>query len=291
MVDTCTGTDQADVKCRNIIRKAERTNPDGRVIVTGCMAQMEAERIKEINPRSLVVGTFEKFNMMDILDDVEKADDWENAVFIDENKTFQPSQTAEESARTRAFLKVQDGCNYILSFCIIPFSRGRDRSNDFAAVINDAKRLISEGYNEITLTGVNIGEYKSDEKRIADLVESISDLNGLERLRISSIEPNTVTDRFIDILAERENIMPHIHVPIQSGSTEILEKMRRHYDETGIRNILDRICNKMDNFSLGSDFIVGFPNESDQNFQVAIAKKLLNIRYIYDIQSKAASAA
>ena len=179
VVDTCTVTDQADSKCRNIIRKAERNNPDGRVIVTGCMAQMEADRIKEMNPKSLIIGTFEKFNMHDILDDVESSDEWNGGIFTEENKTFIPTQTQDTSTRTRGFLKVQDGCNYICSFCIIPFSRGRDRSNKFENSILEAKKMISDGYKEITLTGVNIGEYKDEDYRIDDLVEAISDLDGL----------------------------------------------------------------------------------------------------------------
>ncbi len=266
VIDTCTVTDQADQKCRNIIRKAERNNPDGRVIVTGCMAQMEADRIKEINPKSLVIGTFEKFNMFDILADVESTDDWEHGVYTDENKIFMPSRTAESSARTRAFLKVQDGCNYICSFCIIPFSRGRDRSSSFADVMSEAKNLIAEGYKEITLTGVNIGEYKDEHRRIDDLVDALSNLQGLARLRISSIEPNTVTDKLISLVKERDVIMSHFHVPIQSGSNSILQKMRRHYDRAGIEAILDRICTALPNAALGSDFIVGFPQESDADF-------------------------
>lgn len=272
VVDTCTVTDQADAKCRNIIRKAERNNPNGRVIVTGCMAQMEADRIKEINPKSLVIGTFEKFNMFDILNDVESTNDWETGgIFTDENKTFVPTQTQETSTRTRGFLKVQDGCNYICSFCIIPFSRGRDRSNKFESSITEAKKMISDGYKEITLTGVNIGEYKDNDYRIEDLVEAISDLNGLERLRVSSIEPNTVSDRLISLISERENIMPHFHVPIQSGSAEILKQMRRHYNRSEIERILDRVCTALPNAALGSDFIIGFPNETDDQFMETVS--------------------
>jgi threonylcarbamoyladenosine tRNA methylthiotransferase MtaB len=271
VVDTCTVTDQADAKARNIIRKAERTNPEAHVIVTGCMAQMEATRIKEINPRALIIGTFEKMNMFEILSDVESTNDWDKGIFVTENKIFQSSKTAEDSNRTRAYLKVQDGCNYICSFCIIPFSRGRDRSSILENVILEAEDLIKQGFKEITLTGVNIGEYKDNGRRIEDLVEAISDLKGLERLRISSIEPNTVSDRLLDIISERSNIMPHMHIPIQSGSSEILKKMRRHYDRYGIEKILDRICKKLPNLALGSDFIVGFPSETDENFNDTVS--------------------
>jgi threonylcarbamoyladenosine tRNA methylthiotransferase MtaB len=270
VVDTCTVTDQADSKCRNIIRKAERQNSDGRVIVTGCMAQMDAERIKEINPKSLVIGTFEKFNMFNILEDVESSNDWENALFIDKSKTFTGSKSTEFSSRTRAFLKIQDGCNYVCSFCIIPYARGRDRSNKLDAAINDARDLVKDGYKEIVLTGVNIGEYKDEAYRIDDLVEAISEIDGLERLRVSSIEPNTVTDRLISLISERKNIMPHFHVPIQSGSSHILEKMRRHYDSDAIRRILDRICSSIPNLALGSDFIIGFPKETDADFNETV---------------------
>ena len=270
VVDTCTVTDQADSKCRNIIRKAEKNNSEGRVIVTGCMAQMEAEKIKEINPKSLVIGTFEKFNMFNILEDVESSNDWENALFIDKSKTFTGSKSTEFSSRTRAFLKIQDGCNYVCSFCIIPYARGRDRSNKLKSAVNDAKDLVRDGYKEIVLTGVNIGEYKDNNLRIDDLVEAISDIDGLERLRVSSIEPNTVTDRLISLVAERENIMPHFHVPIQSGSSHILDKMRRHYDSEGIRKILDRICTTIPNLALGSDFIIGFPEESEADFNETV---------------------
>ena len=271
VIDTCTVTDQADQKARNIIRKAEKTNPNGRVIVTGCMAQMESERIKQVNPNALVIGTFEKFNMFSILEDVESSNDWEHAVYIDKDYSFNSANTADISSRTRAFLKIQDGCNYVCSFCIIPYARGKDRSSPLNNVIDQAKQLISDGYKEIVLTGVNIGEYKDTEYRIDDLVEKISDLDGLKRLRISSIEPNTVTDRLLDIIQERDNIMPHVHVPIQSGSSHILEKMRRHYDRKGIEKILDRICSKIDQLALGSDFIVGFPQESDQDFHDTVS--------------------
>lgn len=267
VIDTCTVTDQADAKCRNIIRKAERINPDARVVVTGCMAQMESVRIKEMSPRSLVVGTFEKMNLMSILSDVEASDSWDSAVFIDEHKTFQSSRTAEGSSRTRAFLKIQDGCNYVCSFCIIPYSRGRDRSNAFVATLEEARSLIADGYKEIVLTGVNIGEYKDGEKRVDDVVEAIANLDGLERLRISSIEPNTVTDRLLELIAQHPVIMPHVHVPIQSASDGVLKQMRRHYDRAGIEAILDRICATVPGAALGSDVIVGFPGETDAQFQ------------------------
>ncbi|MCB0279924.1 MAG: tRNA (N(6)-L-threonylcarbamoyladenosine(37)-C(2))-methylthiotransferase MtaB [Calditrichaeota bacterium] len=272
VIDTCTVTDQADLKCRNIIRKAERQNPDSRVIVTGCMAQMESEKIKEISPNSLVIGTFEKFRMFDILHDVESSDDWEDAIFIEkDHNRFNSANTADISSRTRAFLKIQDGCNYVCSFCIIPYARGKDRSSKLTEVIKQAKQLIADGYQEIVLTGVNIGEYKDADLRIDDLVEKISELDGLKRLRISSIEPNTVTDRLISLVKERSNIMPHFHVPIQSGSSSVLAKMRRHYDRPGIERILDRICTALPNLALGSDFIVGFPQESDADFQDTVS--------------------
>ena len=272
VIDTCTVTDQADIKCRNIIRKAERQNPDSRVIVTGCMAQMESEKIKEISPKSLVIGTFEKFNMFNILKDVESTDDWEDAVFIEkDHSTFNAANTADISSRTRAFLKIQDGCNYVCSFCIIPYARGKDRSSPMQNVLNQANQLISDGYQEIVLTGVNIGEYKNAGLRIDDLVEQLSEISGLKRLRISSIEPNTVSDRLIALINERENIMPHVHVPIQSGSSLILDKMRRHYDRPGIERILDRICSAIPNLALGSDFIVGFPGETVADFKDTVS--------------------
>jgi len=223
VVNTCTVTDQADSTCRNLIRKAKKSAPEGRVAVVGCYAQMEPEAISKIEGVDLILGTNEKYKIFQYLDT-----ETELAIHTDLNKSFFGASTTPEDNHTRAFLKIQDGCNYICSFCIIPQARGRSRTISSTEAIQNAKDLVSNGFKEIVLTGVNIGEYTNTSgESFEDLVKRLLDIRGLERLRLSSVEPNTVTKELLEILADSPKAMDHFHLPLQSGSDEILKYMRR----------------------------------------------------------------
>jgi len=262
VVNTCTVTDQADSTCRNLIRKAKKSAPEGRVAVVGCYAQMEPEAISKIEGVDLILGTNEKYKIFQYLDT-----ETELAIHTDLNKSFFGASTTPEDNHTRAFLKIQDGCNYICSFCIIPQARGRSRTISSTEAIQNAKDLVSNGFKEIVLTGVNIGEYTNTSgESFEDLVKRLLDIRGLERLRLSSVEPNTVTKELLEILADSPKAMDHFHLPLQSGSDEILKYMRRKYS---ISEYKDKIAMVKDFFpyaGIGADIITGFPGETDTHF-------------------------
>ena len=263
VVNTCTVTDQADSTCRNLIRKAKKSAPEGRVAVVGCYAQMEPEAISKIEGVDLILGTNEKYKIFQYLD-TEK----ELAIHTELNKSFFGASTTPEDNHTRAFLKIQDGCNYICSFCIIPQARGRSRTISTHDALYEAKSLISNGFKEIVLTGVNIGEYTNTSgESFEELVKRLLELEGLERLRLSSVEPNTVTKELLEILSNSPKAMDHFHLPLQSGSDEVLKFMRRKYT---VAEYIEKISMVKDYFpyaGIGADIITGFPGETDTHFE------------------------
>jgi threonylcarbamoyladenosine tRNA methylthiotransferase MtaB len=262
-INTCTVTDSADSTCRNLIRKAHRTSPEGKIVVAGCYAQMDAERISKMTGVDLVLGTSEKYKVFDYLD--EESDD---VVFIDKSASFYGAATTEFEGHTRAFLKIQDGCNYVCSFCIIPQARGRSRAISIEKALDNAKKVIDDGFKEIILTGVNIGEFESNSgEKLSDLVAKLLGLNGLERLRLSSVEPNTITDELLDVFASSPKFLDHFHVPLQSGDDDILKQMRRRYDVDFYKNIINKIITRFPNAGIGADLICGFPGETEKQFE------------------------
>lgn len=261
-LNTCTVTDGADSTCRNLIRKASKNSPEGKVVVAGCYAQMEADKIKAMQGVDLILGTNEKYKVFDYLDEDEKAQ-----VKIDKMTEFWGAATTEADNHTRAFLKIQDGCNYICSFCIIPFARGRSRTISIEDATAEAKKLIGNGFKEIILTGVNIGEYeRSSGERLEDLVKALCSIDGLERLRLGSVEPNTMSDSLIKTLKESGKYQDHFHIPMQSGCDDILKSMRRKYDVSFYKDTLKRIQTAFPDSSIGADIIVGYPGETDEQF-------------------------
>lgn len=262
-INTCTVTDSADSSARNWIRRAVQNSPEGKIVVAGCYAQMESDQVKNIEGVDLILGTSEKFRVFDYLDDDEKVQ-----VRIDHDKNFWGAATSLESGKTRAFLKIQDGCNYICSFCIIPFARGRSRTLSIKEVVAQANDLVAKGFKEIVLTGVNIGEYeaKSGEK-LTTLVDSLQKIPGLNRLRLSSVEANTITEDLLKVLKDGGIYQEHFHLPLQSASDEILTQMRRKYKIADYQRVLDLIDKYYPNATIGADVIVGFPAESQENFQ------------------------
>lgn len=266
-LNTCTVTDGADSSCRNLIRKAQKTSPEAKIVVAGCYAQMEADKIKAMQGVDLILGTSEKYKVFDYLDEEE-----ETAIKIDKtNEFWGASTTPSDEGHTRAFLKIQDGCNYVCSFCIIPFARGRSRTITIAEAKNQAMDLIENGYKEIVLTGVNIGEYESTSgEKLSDLTREIVDITGLKRLRFSSVEPNTITEDLLKVLKDSGKYQEHFHVPLQSGDDDILTSMRRKYRTADYRRIMGLIQEYFPNTSVGADIITGYPGETDEQFQNTI---------------------
>jgi len=263
-LNTCTVTDGADSSCRNLIRKAQTTSPEGKIVVAGCYAQMEAEKIKQMSGVDLILGTSEKYKVFDYLDEEEDV-----VVKIDKSQDFWGAATTPaDDGHTRSFLKIQDGCNYVCSFCIIPFARGRSRTISIEEATAQARQLVANGYQEIVLTGVNVGEYESTGgEKLTDLVRSLVDIDGLKRLRLSSVEPNTLNDELLHVLLESGKYQDHFHVPLQSGDDTILTSMRRKYDVAFYRGRIAKIKELFPHAAIGADMIVGYPGETQEQFE------------------------
>ncbi len=266
VINTCSVTDQADSKCRNAVRRALSSNPEAFVAVIGCYAQLKPEEITRIEGVDLVLGAEEKFNLTGHLSDLTKRECGEAHVGeIKEVKAFVPGFSSGD--RTRTFLKVQDGCDYFCAFCTIPLARGRSRSADVATTVKQAQAAVAAGAKEIVLTGVNIGDFgKGSEERLIDLVRELDRIDGIERFRISSIEPNLLTDELIDFVAQSKTFQPHFHIPLQSGSDEVLSAMRRRYRSQLYRERIAHIRRVMPSACIGVDVIVGFPGETEEYF-------------------------
>ena len=261
-INTCTVTDAADSTCRNLIRKAHSSSPEGKIVVAGCYAQMEPEKIAGMQGVDLVLGNSEKYKVFDYLDEEET-----NQIHVDKTLEFFSAATTSADSHTRAFLKIQDGCNYVCSFCIIPFARGRSRAISVKDAVIEAKKLVSQGFKEIVLTGVNIGEYEQvSGEKLHHLVEKVLAVEGLERFRLSSVEPNTITDELLEVLKTSPKVLDHFHIPLQSGSDEILKAMRRKYTTADYKKIIGKIMAAFPNAGIGADVIVGFPGETQEQF-------------------------
>jgi len=282
VLNTCSVTENADKEARKIIRKAKKINPNSLIAVIGCYAQLKPEEVSDIKEVDLVLGASEKFNLLDHLDSFELNE--ETTVLhssINYIKEFNPSFSSKD--RTRSYLKVQDGCDYNCTFCTIPLARGISRSSTVSQTLMSAKQAISSGAREIVLTGVNIGDFgvNSHEKFI-DLLVALNDLNDLDRIRISSIEPNLLSDDIIEFCAKSKKIMPHFHIPLQSGSSRILKLMRRKYETSLYKERIEHIKSLIPDACIGADIIVGFPSETDDDFQKSYDFiESLNISYLH----------
>ncbi|MEN9333346.1 MAG: hypothetical protein RLY35_526 [Bacteroidota bacterium] len=266
VINTCSVTDQADQKCRNIVRRAIKTNPDVFVAVVGCYAQLKPQEIAQIEGVSVVLGANEKFNILEHIQ--KKVDERQKIVVghIKEVNEFVPSFSSGD--RTRTFLKVQDGCNYFCAFCTIPLARGRSRSASIADTLKQAELAIEKGAKEIVLTGVNIGDFgTANGETFLDLIKALDALSGVERFRISSIEPNLLTEEIIAFVAQSNKFMPHFHIPLQSGDDEILRAMRRRYRTDLYSSRIAIIKRLIPDACIGVDVITGFPGETDALFQ------------------------
>ena len=267
VVNTCSVTDQADKKCRNIVRRVLGANPNAYVAVIGCYAQLKPEEIASIPGVDLVLGANEKFKLLDHIHDLTKnTAGVVVAEAIKETRDFVPSFSSGD--RTRTFLKVQDGCNYFCAFCTIPLARGRSRSATIEETLLEAQKAAKAGAKEIVLTGVNIGDFgTAHNETLLELVQELDKIEGIERFRISSIEPNLLSNEIIEFVAQSNKFVPHFHIPLQSGSDEVLKSMRRRYLTGLYADRIKLIREVMPDACIGVDVIVGFPGESDAHFQ------------------------
>jgi len=273
VINTCSVTENADRECKLHVKRAMKANPEGLVVIVGCYAQLKPEEISQITGVDLVLGAKEKFNILSYLDDLEKSES-EGVVHsceIEETDFFIGSYSIGD--RTRAFLKVQDGCDYKCTYCTIPLARGISRSDTIENVLKNAKEIAERDIKEIVLTGVNIGDYgkgefgnKRHEHTFLDLISELDQVEGIERIRISSIEPNLLKDESIELVSKSKSFVPHFHIPLQSGSDELLKKMKRRYLTKLYNDRVNKIRKVMPDAAIGVDVIVGFPGETEELF-------------------------
>ena len=272
VINTCSVTENADKQFKQIVRKALKTNPKAFLAAVGCYAQLKPEELASVDGVDLVLGAKEKFNITQYIDDLTKNNEGiVHSCEISETDFYVGSYSIGD--RTRAFLKVQDGCDYKCTYCTIPMARGISRSDTIENILSNAKKISDKGIKEIVLTGVNIGDYgkgefgnKKHEHTFLELVQALDKVEGIERLRISSIEPNLIKDETIDFIAQSKSFVPHFHIPLQSGSNEILKKMKRRYLRELYVSRVAKIREVMPDACIGVDVIVGFPGETDEHF-------------------------
>jgi threonylcarbamoyladenosine tRNA methylthiotransferase MtaB len=269
VINTCSVTEVADKKCRQAIHKLTRQHPGAFVVVTGCYAQLKPEQVAQIEGVDVVLGAEQKGDLLQYLGNLEKREHGEAVTTaMKDIRSFTPS--CSRGDRTRYFLKVQDGCDYFCSYCTIPFARGRSRNGRIEDLVAQARQAAAEGGKEIVITGVNIGDFgKSTGESFFDLVKALDAVEGIERYRISSIEPNLLTDEIIDYVAHSRAFMPHFHIPLQSGSDEVLKLMRRRYDTALFAHKIQRIKEVMPHAFIGVDVIVGARGETEELFEEA----------------------
>lgn len=280
VINTCTVTDNADKECRQIVRRALRNNPNAYVVVTGCYAQLRPDEIAKIEGVDAVLGSNEKFNLFNYIDHFEKKE--LSCIHVSPSEdlnSFYSSYSTDADDRTRAFFKIQDGCDYKCSFCTIPLARGKSRSAIPEEVVKEFKDLLKKGYKEVILTGVNVGDYESVSNPVTQekynqkqninlykLLKMLLEVEGDYRIRISSIEPNLLSNEILDLVANDERMCNHFHIPLQSGSSKILRFMQRRYKTEDYNNLITKAVSKIENLGIGIDVIVGFPGETEDDF-------------------------
>ena len=288
IINTCSVTENADNKFKVFVNKALKINPNAFVAAIGCYAQLKPEELLSVKGVDLVLGASEKFNIVNYLLNIEQDfSKLDHSCNINDVDSF--TETYSINSRTRAFLKVQDGCDYKCSFCTIPLARGKSRSNTIENVVKNVNEIISNGIREIVLTGINLGDFgkrQSDNIKtnedFFELIKTLDQIDGVERYRVSSIEPNLLTDEIISFISKSKRFVPHFHIPLQSGSDEILKKMRRRYKTGLYKSRVDLIKKLMPSASIGVDVIVGFPGETDEMFlETYDFIKKLDVSYLH----------
>ena len=288
IVNTCSVTENADKKCKKIVREANKINPDGYVAIIGCYAQLKPQEIAEIEGVDAVLGAAEKFQLIDLLDGFVKKTSQKTAKIYNQNieEAIDYHTSYSLNDRTRTFLKVQDGCDYPCAYCTIPLARGASRSDTIENVVKAAQEIAESGVREIVLTGVNIGDFGlrngKREETFLDLVKALDEVEGIERFRISSIEPNFLTDETIEFVAQSKRFVPHFHIPLQSGSNKILGLMKRRYKRELYVDRVTKIKELMPHCCIGVDVIVGHAGETDEDFlETYNFLNELNISYLH----------
>ena len=266
IINTCSVTEMADKKCRQAIKRMLREHPGSFIVVTGCYAQLKPEEITEIEGVDIVLGSEQKKDFIKFLGNLEKKDGAQSyTTSLKDIKTFAPS--CSRGDRTRFFLKVQDGCDYFCTYCTIPFARGFSRNGSIDSLVEQAEKAVQEGGKEIVLTGVNTGDFgKTTNETFLDLIKALDEVEGIERYRISSIEPNLLTDEIIDFVASSKRFMPHFHIPLQSGSDDVLKLMHRRYDTALFAHKVNKIKELIPHAFIGVDVIVGTRGETEEFF-------------------------
>ncbi len=282
VINTCSVTDNADKKCRQLVKRAKRNNGEAVVIIIGCYAQLKPEEISAIPGVNLVLGANEKFNALEYIDQLETSSTVVQNESIKQTKEFVPAFSIGD--RTRSFLKVQDGCDYFCTFCTIPLARGKSRNASIQETIAEAEKIADTEIKEVVLTGVNIGDFgQGGDENFEMLVKALDEVEGIDRFRISSIEPNLLSDSIIEFcLKDSKRFVPHFHIPLQSGSNKLLKAMRRKYERELFANRIHRIKQIDPSTCIGVDVIVGFPGETDEDFNETVDfLKDLPISYLH----------
>ena len=266
IINTCSVTKKADKKSEQFIKKARKQNPDAQIVVMGCYAQLQSGKIASIEGVDLILGSNEKFRVMDYLKEGKKNSQPEiHSCNIEDTTAYYPSFSYGD--RTRSFLKVQDGCDYHCSYCTIPLARGNSRNQSIESIVSEAEEIGQTNVKEIILTGVNIGDFgKTTGESFMDLIKALDQVEGIERIRISSIEPNLLSNEIIDFVKYSEKILPHFHIPLQSGCNAVLAQMRRRYNRELFRDRVNYIRQEIPDAFIGVDVIVGFPGEDEEKF-------------------------
>ena len=271
VINTCTVTHMSDRKSRQYIRRMKKKNPDAIIAVVGCYSQVSPEEILEIEEVNLVMGTNER---RQIVEEIKKLDASKKASTVDDImkvRAFEEIEINQTNGRTRAFMKIQDGCDRFCSYCIIPYARGgKVRSRDLESVVNEANKLVDNGYTEIVLTGIHVASYGKDvtdaEINLLSVIKAINEIEGVKRIRLSSVEPLLMTDEFIDTVSKMPKVCPHFHLSLQSGCDETLKRMNRRYTTKEYKEIVHKLREKMPNVAITTDVIVGFPGETNDEF-------------------------
>lgn len=269
VINTCTVTENAEKECRQVVRRALRKNPEAFIAVTGCYAQLRPQEIAAIDGVDVVLGSQEKFKLFDYVEQFQKQE--LSCIHVSPteelNDSFYTAFSTEADGRTRAFFKIQDGCDYNCSFCTIPLARGKSRSMHPDEAVGQFKKILAEGYKEIILTGVNVGDYgKTLDTNFYGLLKKLLEVPGDYRLRISSIEPNLLSDEIMELVANEEKLASHFHIPLQSGSPEVLKLMKRRYKASFYEELIERVTARIPDVGIGVDVIVGSPGETEENF-------------------------
>ena len=270
-INTCSVTERAEQKCRHVVRQAIRNSPNAKIVVAGCYSQLKPDEVADIPGVSLVLGTQNKYEVISLVENLSKTPSPKNRVepFL-RKETFRYFDGGYTDRHTRAFLKIQDGCDYRCSYCSIPFSRGPSRSDHPQSIVARAQALVMQGFKELVLTGVHIGMYGRDldrEENLVRLLRRLLKIGGLERIRLSSLDPHEVSDELINLVASTHRIAPHFHIALQSGDNEILKAMRRAYRVEKFQSVVEKIRSKIPGAGIGVDVIVGFPGETKEKFE------------------------